>query len=695
MTAPTELAATLSGAVLLPLMAGALAYSGAALVRRPLAEAPRAVRLVGAGLVATWLLVVVSLVLLFCQCFHALVFAGVSLCVAGACRRWTGKATVSTGRLRLGGGAALLVAVVGTLLLVQVARALVLPPLAWDSLTYHLTIPAMWVQHGGYWQWSAPDAFGDYSRFPANGELFGAFLLLPFHGDLLVNLFGLPYLLLGGAAIHGLATELGAPRRGAGVAAALWMLAPPAFAYVTTQYVDLPMAAEVLAGWLFAVRFLRTKSAVDGVLTGAAFGLAAGTKLLALLPAAIAVLVALWLLVRCRGRVLRGVGGGALAAVAVSVPWYVRNWIETGNPVYPFQVVLGGTVLFSGSTFQANVPVLPAGDTSYWTKLITFQPGFAPITLGPPAVLVAVLGSLAVLCGLAGPRRAAFVALAAAIAADLWLFAGEAMRPLREHWSDGTQRFLLVPFGLLLVGMATLARTGPRMQRFVLLMGVGALALDIAAANLATLARDQAVAWVVLGLGTLAAVAVVLQPRRAWLVVAGASAWFVGLPWLTHCRSETRHDTYAHGFDLHPTARDETVAWVVVALLGKEAGAGAVSRGWSEVDDPERPLRIAFVAGWASWGHNWMVYPLLGSRLQNEVLHVPATQSGALGTYQPGVPHEPPTTVDEWIGRLRRRGAEVLFVAMPAPPELAWAEARPDVFTLRASGDGFRVFDVR
>jgi hypothetical protein len=697
MTVSTELATTLSGAVQLPVTLGALVYSGCALVRRPLAGSPTMVRLVGAGIATAWLLVVVALVLLFGQCFHAWAFAAVSLVSAGACRRWLSRPPPGRNPARARGGEALLVVLCGTLLLAQLARALVMPPIAWDSLTYHLTIPAMWVQHGGYWQWSAPDAFGDYSRFPGNGELFGAFLLLPFHGDLLVNLFGLPFLLLAGAAVQALATELGASRRTAGLAAALWMFSPPAFAYVTTQYVDLPMAAETLGGWLFVVRFLRTRAVADAVLAGAAFGLAVGTKHLALVPAAIAGLLGVCLLLRFRGRVARGIWLGMLAAAVVGVPWYLRNWIETGNPVYPFPVALGGQLLFAGSPFQANVPELPSPDTSYFAKLLTFQPGFAPITLGPPLLLAAVLGLLGFLRGLSRPSRAAIFVLAAAIATDLLLFSSEAMRRLREHWADGTQRFLLVPFGLLLVGMATLARTGQgRAQRFVLTIGVGALALDFAAANFATLARDEAVAWIVVALLAMAGALVAASGRRrGWLVMAAALAWFSGLPLLAHYRIETRGDTYAHGFDLHPTARDEIRAWIGIALLGQDIATGAVSRGWREVDDPDRPLRIAFVAGWTAWGHNWMVYPLLGRGLQNEVVHVPATQSGALGTYQPGVPREALATPQQWIERLRERGVQVLFVALPAPPELAWAEAHPEVFTPRASGGGFRVFDIR
>lgn len=695
MTASTELATTLSGAVLLPITVGSLAYSAATLVARPLRDAPQIVRLTAAGLVSLWLVVVLGLVLLFCQCLHAAVFAGVSLLLAGVCRRWAAPVPVAAVRPRRRGMPLLLAAVLGALLLVQVGRALVLPPLAWDSLTYHLTIPAMWVQHGGYCQWAAPDAFGDYSRFPANGELFGAFLLLPFHGDLLVNLFGLPFLLLGAAALHGLASELGASRRAAALAAAVWMVSPPAFAYVTTQYVELPMAAEVFAGWLFALRFGRTRAPVDAVLAGAAFGLAVGTKHLALVPAAIGVLWGLWLLVRHRARVVPGLGGGLLAAAVVGAPWYLRNWIETGNPVYPFQVTVGGSVLFAGSTFQANVPALAPQDVDYLANLLTFQPAFAPITLGTPALLLAAVGLLGMLRGARGPSRAASVALTTAIAADLLLFFSEPMRILREHWGDGSQRFLLVPFGLLLVGMAVLARAGERWQRFVLVIGVGALALEIAAANLATLARDAAVARVVLVLGTGAALAAACRPPLRWLALSIGIGWFVGLPLLANYRSATRHDSYARGFDLHLTTRDEHIAWIVQTLFGKDSGAGAISRAWPEVDDVARPARIAFVAGWANWGHNWMVYPLLGRRLQNQVVHVPATRSGGLGTYQADVAGEPLATPAEWIERVRASGAQILFVAMPAPPELAWAEAHPEVFELRRSGDAFRIFDVR
>jgi hypothetical protein len=678
MAAAMQLTSTLSGGALLLASAWALCWSGRALVWHRLAGADRAVRWVGSAVAATSLLVVVSMALLFGQCFRAVPFALASLGVAAAIwwRTRTAPSPTPVGPrgLRLRGAAALLAALCGTLLLAEVARGLLMPPLAWDSLTYHLPVPALWIQHGGYWQWAAPDAWGDYSHYPANGELVAAFLLLPFHGDLLVNLFGVPFLLLGGAAVHGLATELGARGWNAMAAAALWVFAPPAFAYATTQYVDAPMAAEVLAGWLFALRFRRTHRPVDGTLAGAAFGLAAGTKHLGLVPLLVAAAAALWLLLRHRAHVGRGIAGGALAAAATGGPWYVRNWIETGNPVYPFRVAMGGHLLFAGSPLQEHLPQLPA-TTTFIDTLFVFSPDFAPLTFGPPLVLVGALGLLGMLRGLTGPARAAWLPMAAAVAADLALFGSDRLRHLRDHWSVVSQRFLLATFGLLLVGAATLCRRGERRrQRFAQCLATAALALELTAVNFGTLVGDQAIASLLLILLALAAVLVAWRPPLRWLVLLGALAWFGGLPWLAAQRQPMRHEAFARGFELNLVPRP-------------------AADGWREVDVPDRPQRIAFVCGWENMGQNWFVYPLLGSRLQNELLFVPSTASGAPGSYRPDAA-EPRTTPDEWIARLRAAGAEVLFVALPAPPELAWAEAHPEVFALRAGGPGFRVFDV-
>ena len=67
------------------------------------------------------------------------------------------------------------------------------------------------------------------------------------------------------------------------------------------------------------------------VVVGLAAGLAAGTKLNFLLPAAVLVLGLV--AVAARGRRLEALAAGGLAALAGGGYWYLRNLAHTGNPL--------------------------------------------------------------------------------------------------------------------------------------------------------------------------------------------------------------------------------------------------------------------------------------------------------------------------------------------------------------------------
>jgi hypothetical protein len=76
-------------------------------------------------------------------------------------------------------------------------------------------------------------------------------------------------------------------------------------------------------------------------------GLAGGSKIMGLLIPALVGLGVLAVLFRRRAALGRAAGVsltyGALVLVLLS-PWYVRNWVETGNPLFPF-----GQKLFAGA----------------------------------------------------------------------------------------------------------------------------------------------------------------------------------------------------------------------------------------------------------------------------------------------------------------------------------------------------------
>jgi hypothetical protein len=228
--------------------------------------------------------------------------------------------------------AVLVVAAVAAVLL---ARGLGRPILDWDSLSYHLPRSAHWLQERTLGAVPIPDAMTSYNRFPWNGALLGTWLMLPFHDDSLVGLANLPFLVLTGLAVAGIAFELGVAATTRALLALHVCLSPLLLVWATTAAVENQLVAELAAGAWFLVRAWRRGNAWDVLLMLAAFGLAVGTKLTAIVPAGVAGAALL-----ARDVARRRAGGWALGLalfLVLAAPRYVLNAWETGNPLYPVQ----------------------------------------------------------------------------------------------------------------------------------------------------------------------------------------------------------------------------------------------------------------------------------------------------------------------------------------------------------------------
>lgn len=210
----------------------------------------------------------------------------------------------------------------------------------WDGLSYHLAVPALWLRQGGihYLPWLS------HSNFPFLQEmLYLAGLAVSGQG-----LAKLCHLLAGGVAALALyaATR---PRLGATgglLAAAVFASAPLVALEAGTGMSDLALAmylAVAAACWLawrdgHGDRWL----AAAGLMLGGALGVK--------VTAAVAGMVLLVLVALRHGRVPshrklgRAARLGLLLAPALLVawPWYVKSWLWTGNPTYPFLYELFG-----------------------------------------------------------------------------------------------------------------------------------------------------------------------------------------------------------------------------------------------------------------------------------------------------------------------------------------------------------------
>jgi hypothetical protein len=232
-------------------------------------------------------------------------------------------------------------------------RAVMAAEYDYDVLICRLTFPAQWAQDGEIS--ILPTWFGDPSPGygPCATEVYYTSLLLPLGSDTFARAGQFPFWLLLLAAVVGLGRELRLrkiERIWLGIAVAL---IPAILAQSCTAMVDLAVAAHVLAIVFFSLRLVRRRDWTDAVGLILSGGLLVGTKYLTLafLPA-LTPLVA-WAIAR-RWSVRKNINGQRWIAASLVLAlwvggfWYVRNWVVTGNPLYPLEVRAGSHVVFSG-----------------------------------------------------------------------------------------------------------------------------------------------------------------------------------------------------------------------------------------------------------------------------------------------------------------------------------------------------------
>ncbi len=107
-------------------------------------------------------------------------------------------------------------------------------------------------------------------------------------------------------------------------------------------YVDLALTAY---GLLCVFSIARYRHQPDGrwlILAGIFAGAAAGTKYTGLLYPALLTLLGAWAIKRVGERRWGALAVSVLMAGIIASPWYVKNWLWTGNPVFPFAYGLFG-----------------------------------------------------------------------------------------------------------------------------------------------------------------------------------------------------------------------------------------------------------------------------------------------------------------------------------------------------------------
>jgi hypothetical protein len=339
------------------------------------------------GSVAVTLALMVSLakVLLLLGVFRPGAVTIAALVAAGGAAGWllvdhgAGERARSTARMMTAAGRRIRFSLVGVvaagviviIVVFESAMGVRLPPVAWDSLYYHLISVAEWVRTGhfvaplpGLSRHNQIYIYYQADSFPKDAELTASWLAVFTHSTELVGLSQVLYMPLLVGGMYGILRHLDVRAGLAFVAAAIVTMTPALIQELGTNYVDVAAAAAVLAGFQFLVSaFPATPLDEDPIwpkvraliLAGIAFGLAAGIKPTDLEYCAAGLILVVGLCVRETRRQVRAAGpagpddsvlpspGRCLLALGIPMLalgsfWYIRSWFVWGSPVWPIQI---------------------------------------------------------------------------------------------------------------------------------------------------------------------------------------------------------------------------------------------------------------------------------------------------------------------------------------------------------------------
>lgn len=578
---------------------------------------------------------------------------------------------------------------IGVLLLVgsRLVRGLVLPPMGWDALVYHLFKAGRWVQLGTNFFQRAPIPWGHYEYMPAGGSCLWSWALLSSRdGGMLAPAAALVWtaIVLGGYAA---ARRFGAPQAPALACGAVLGTAPAVCSALTASYIDNTSLAACTLALVFsgASRDGAARSEPgETALLGIALGLGAATKTTVLPVLGLAgVLVAFRLAVSKAPprRRIAALSCFVVPSLIVGAVEYGRAVWEHGNPVYPFALSFGGIQLARAAPgAPVGADLAPYLSEYRWTEPLRWI--FLPIRrprsdfagLGPGALAVLALGGMGAIRIVRDRERRWLLALPLIVVAVVaaGALSAEAVA-LRTLFASVLSRHLLPAYAAVLVAAAVVPA---RVAWPVWCLGLASnlcLSLPLGWGVNDAVALGAVVLFALTGVvaGILVASIPPLSrksvPLRAVAVLTLATMPVaLGVPLV---RAAYRYPIWnstleANGgtYDFHSLDGPASAAWPI----------------WQRLDAGEAH-RIAVTTQWGI-GPAYL-FPLMGSRLQNFVTYVPPTVDGSAADDLPFDERSQHMQLRVWLQRLvDARIDRVVGFPPSAPERIAWMEKLPDVF---------------
>jgi hypothetical protein len=558
--------------------------------------------------------------------------------------------------------------------------------LAGDTLTYHATKAAWFVQQGTDQLFSSPGGWSYYRLFSPGHEVWLAWSMMPFHRDTLMAFVEVLQALGIFLAISALFQRLRA-HLSLRYHVALWWLVfsmPLFWKSIATGYVELGLVLAILQAILFTLAFWQEGHSGALILSWLALGVAFAIKLpalpvlgfFALLHAAI-----LWL--RRQRKLFVPWFFALLLAFLVNLPWLARNTQETGYPLSPYPLkILGIKLGEANPAMQWYMEGTKELGSTWRGELDILYYLFFPFsTLQTPVFGLFVLFFFFLfpwsIYSLWKEKERFFLLLAAGvIVANLFGFYHADFSRVRVEWKGFNARFLFQT-GLLCCFLGVMAaayrwKERDEYQRRAQLLFHGFCGACVAFflwgwVFFEGFSRHEIPGIVVLSLMLSGALVVCgwlsLRKKTRLLLGVGLFSFVLVMGVFESLRERDRQLHYQKSYSRHRVIKYFASALPILDRL-------------------EQPLRIAFTSGPWKNGDNLYLSVLFGRRFQNQLFFIPETREGrALERDGQFFSRRHLFDREAWLKRLREQRIDYVVSFGPTSLEQRVMEAYPRSFS--------------
>ncbi|MBW4540827.1 MAG: glycosyltransferase family 39 protein [Myxacorys chilensis ATA2-1-KO14] len=189
-----------------------------------------------------------------------------------------------------------------------------------------------------------------------------AIFFIPFKEDFLITFPNLVAWLILGLSIYLISTKFGATRVSSLTSTSLVLTLPILIENVNTIHIDLPLASFFIAGFYFAILYIKKRQISYLALLAIAVGMLTGIKTSGLIYSSVLLSILAFLLAQSfikerRLNLANRLPKSSIVLVSLSAIcllclggfWYLRNYLELGNPLGYIEVKVGSATLSPGN----------------------------------------------------------------------------------------------------------------------------------------------------------------------------------------------------------------------------------------------------------------------------------------------------------------------------------------------------------